>query len=185
MKFFCARTKPVQNRSPPSGRIIASQAEIRVFRSNLHPFAPSSPGGRKPRRLQGFRPSSPLKTRMMPTRLGPPKQKVLCARIWTRSPSCYAATTRLADWHGVHPSHGRSARASTAPVERAFRVRVVVDTRSQNTRRRGQHRKDRAADLKDIPGYTECSRGPAGVKAAPGAPLSRSKSLDPGLCASA
>ena len=35
------------------------------------------------------------------------------------------------------------------------------------------------------PGWAECSRGPASVKAALRAPRSRSKSLDTGLCASA
>jgi hypothetical protein len=38
---------------------------------------------------------------------------------------------------------------------------------------------------REFPGYPECSRGQAGVKAAPGAPLSRSMSLDSVLCAPA
>jgi len=185
MKIVSARTNPLQDRSSPSGGFEALRAAISGFRSNAHPLASSPLVGRKPRRLHAFCPASTIKRRILPTRLAPPKKKPLCARIWTRSFSCYAATTRHADWHGIQPSHGRSASASTAPVERSPRVCVVIDTRSQNTRRGVPHGKDRAADLKDIPGYTECSRGPAGVKAAPGAPLSRSKSLDPGLCASA
>jgi hypothetical protein len=61
----------------------------------------------------------------MPTHPAPPKQKTTLGRIWMGSPSCYTATSVLADLHGVHQTHWRSASVSSAPVEGVFGVNVV------------------------------------------------------------